>query len=759
MADEGERGVRWFIDLLVNPSSLSQVEDDVTAAMATIGDRSAEAMMDSLKRVFDLRMADLKESLARGLIDDKEYERASAAAAKAYDDGILKSVENLAKAGKLTDDDFIKLTKTLKLVGDTGENAAHRGTAAFETMRHKAMHLIGEITGALAGLFAAHELFHFVKESIEEFSEAEAAYNRLRGTISGLGVDAHTTAERMEQIEGLTKRMQGRSPFYHVDIARGLTQLVDISQNYTASVNNLQLVLDLAARKQISVDTSARLVGRAMTGNTTLLRRYGIVVKEGSDAIEQLRAHFKGAAENEMRTFHGASAALGNTWKDFKETVGGALVTLGGGTTILESLRHFLEALTRGIHDNRRAIAEWAGWIAKAAKVLGEDFVESIHKTAEEFRELQLAAIWIDTFFGKLPANLKLVGALILENFVLPMAQGINEFASLSGARPIDEGAIASRIKRMRSGAAIDKAAWDVAGNARARNVLDVRRLGPYSQPPSGEHELESGEGETGFDFDPTGTKAKKAEALRQAQLAAVARLAAERKKAEQEVYDATFKIFRKGYPDLYNQHSRLVESTIQRSTDAWLNHHAIVLDAARNAAEGMTDVFQNAFGLILSGQGTVSDGFRAFYRGMGALVAGAFADVARVHVKEEVALTLSETAKAFGLLGEGNVAGAAMKFKSAGEHVLAAGAWAALGGGAGAAGAALSGGSGAGAASAAGDAGAGTAKAAATTGPAVTVNVYAFKPNSIEDQDALGDAMQEWSERWGGDMKVVLHK
>jgi len=47
---------------------------------------------------------------------------------------------------------------------------------------------------------------------------------------------------------------------------------------------------DVAAGLQIDLSTATDLVGRAMVGETGTLKRYGIIVKEGADAVETATA-------------------------------------------------------------------------------------------------------------------------------------------------------------------------------------------------------------------------------------------------------------------------------------------------------------------------------------------------------------------------------------------------------------------------------------------------------------------------------------
>ena len=112
--------------------------------------------------------------------------------------------------------------------------------------------------------------------------------------------------------------------------------------------------------------TAAQLVGRAMVGQTCGLSRYGIIVEKGGDAMEILRARFKGMAENEAKTLQGRMKQLTNEWGDFNQAIGDVMIAAGGGTSVLDTLIGTVKGLTFWVNANASAIVRWGRLIGKA---------------------------------------------------------------------------------------------------------------------------------------------------------------------------------------------------------------------------------------------------------------------------------------------------------------------------------------------------------------------------------------------------------
>jgi hypothetical protein len=79
-----------------------------------------------------------------------------------------------------------------------------------------------------------------------------------------------------------------------------------------------------------------------LVGDTAMLKRYGIVVGEGADAMQLLRERTAGAAKANTT----ATVALAKAWGDFKEEFGQALLDASRGESIFDRLTNGIRTLT-----------------------------------------------------------------------------------------------------------------------------------------------------------------------------------------------------------------------------------------------------------------------------------------------------------------------------------------------------------------------------------------------------------------------------
>lgn len=96
----------------------------------------------------------------------------------------------------------------------------------------------------------------------------------------------------------------------------------------------IPLIQDLASKKNMDLEASAKLVGKAMEGNIGALRRMGVNIDATAFATNRYRAVMDGLrqtaggfAEEEGQTFNGQLAILKNNLGDIEEGVGRGAVT------------------------------------------------------------------------------------------------------------------------------------------------------------------------------------------------------------------------------------------------------------------------------------------------------------------------------------------------------------------------------------------------------------------------------------------------
>ena len=129
-------------------------------------------------------------------------------------------------------------------------------------------------------------------------------------------------------------------------------------------------MLDMA-EANIDTATASRLLGMAMTGNTSLLTRYGIVFDDATKKIlamgteeekiialtEALDAKFGGLAETVGKTFFGATEraknALGDIWEEIGKTISQSTAAKAAVLTFAKGFETLSKKISDGVSENQ----------------------------------------------------------------------------------------------------------------------------------------------------------------------------------------------------------------------------------------------------------------------------------------------------------------------------------------------------------------------------------------------------------------------
>ena len=145
---------------------------------------------------------------------------------------------------------------------------------------------------------------------------------RLAISLKNVGINYDDVKDSLEGVISATQRKTGIADNEQRD---ALNELVLVTGDYQKALEWLPTVLDMAAAKQMDATTAARLLGRAALGNTEMLTRYGIVIKEGATETEiltEIQKKFAGAAESTANPLKILSASMG----DVSESIGSFLI-------------------------------------------------------------------------------------------------------------------------------------------------------------------------------------------------------------------------------------------------------------------------------------------------------------------------------------------------------------------------------------------------------------------------------------------------
>jgi hypothetical protein len=245
-------------------------------------------------------------------------------------------------AGQL-DDEVKKVNDELEDTGAKGKKGGEEAAGGMNT-------LMGAVQG-LAQVLASVGLSKFLGSIIKSASDSEDALVRLQGALAASGQEVSGLSAQYQQLATSIQKSTQFSDESILDLIATLTQLGVASKDIDAATRT---IADFAAATGMSIENAAMLVGRALEGQITSLRRYGITINEaavkarGAGAVlEELQKRFGGAAANQVNTFTGALKVSANAWDDLKETLGAVFTQ---DTVIREFLKTVTDLIV-GIND------------------------------------------------------------------------------------------------------------------------------------------------------------------------------------------------------------------------------------------------------------------------------------------------------------------------------------------------------------------------------------------------------------------------
>jgi hypothetical protein len=233
----------------------------------------------------------------------KDAEKAGADAgetgAKSFDksfSGRIKSLKaDLGKGGGISG----------ALLGGVGLGA---GLGAFSAISSG----VGMVTDALADS---------VKKAIEEQAGMERLGAALKANIPAWNGNTDAIEKVIAEREKLA--------FSDGDQRDSLALLVGITHDATKALDLQRQAMDLARLRGISLSDASTILGKVYSGNTAILKRYGIQVKKGStatQALAQVQKQSAGQADAYANTAQGSFESLQIAIDDAEESIGQKLL-------------------------------------------------------------------------------------------------------------------------------------------------------------------------------------------------------------------------------------------------------------------------------------------------------------------------------------------------------------------------------------------------------------------------------------------------
>lgn len=208
-----------------------------------------------------------------------------------------------------------------------------QANASFKETGETADKLAGGLKGiaaTVAGGAAIWKLIDFSVASLEAFGQQERAERRLELAMQNLGVytkRAHT--EMVAFAEGIQKVTT-----FQDDAIIETQALLTTFGLYGDQLKQVtQAAADLSSGLGIDLHAATMLLGKAFTGETAALGRYGMQIKDTGrvadnfgQVMDLVQKRFAGAAAAEAETYLGKIKMLTNNFGELKERIGKELL-------------------------------------------------------------------------------------------------------------------------------------------------------------------------------------------------------------------------------------------------------------------------------------------------------------------------------------------------------------------------------------------------------------------------------------------------
>ena len=167
-----------------------------------------------------------------------------------------------------------------------------------------------------------------------------------------------------KQIEDLASAQQAKTNFGDEEQRKALQKLIQVTGDYDLSMQAMVPMMDMAAATGMKLEGASVLVARAISGEESALKRYGIALETGAGpqaVMNELMAKFAGQAEAGADPL----TQLKNRMGDLMQVLGDALLP------VIETLIPKIEGAVRKVIEWTEAHPELTKVLALTAAALG----------------------------------------------------------------------------------------------------------------------------------------------------------------------------------------------------------------------------------------------------------------------------------------------------------------------------------------------------------------------------------------------------
>ena len=251
-------------------------------------------------------------------------------------------------------------------------NAGKKTSRTFQTFSQTTFAGMVSAAGAIALAGKAWKSFTgFIKSGFALWAEQEQSVVAMTTALKAQG--SYTPA-LAQQYQDLASELQGLSTDGDETLLKMQALLIQVGDVGPDQMKQaLTAAQDLAVGLDTDLKTAALLVGKAFAGDTTTLKRYGIVLDQTelkqrgvAVVLEAIQAKFGGQAAAKAQTFGGIIEQLGNSWGDLKEKIGEWLTQSSG---LLTPMLAKISGAVTWLNDNFEEIKPVLAAVAAALAV------------------------------------------------------------------------------------------------------------------------------------------------------------------------------------------------------------------------------------------------------------------------------------------------------------------------------------------------------------------------------------------------------
>jgi hypothetical protein len=242
---------------------------------------------------------------------------------------------------------------------------------------------IAAVAGAAVGL----------KKAADATIEAEKSQAKLVTQLKAAGISYKDHAKQIDEVIQKHSRLSGLDD---EDLQDSFTNIVRVTGDVNKALKLNGLAADFARAKNIDVAKAGELVGKVAGGNTGILARYGIVVKEGAtaqEALAELQKKFAGQAEAYGKTTQGALDRAGVASENLGESVGTVM------TPLIAKGAEVLVAFVKQLQDWAPAVRRAFAVVKDAVTAVREAFTRFVKANREDVEAVMKATRNLARFF------------------------------------------------------------------------------------------------------------------------------------------------------------------------------------------------------------------------------------------------------------------------------------------------------------------------------------------------------------------------